>query len=69
MVDRQMLLLVLQAVILVAMQALLILFHKRHLNVDIAISANEVSFSCLFVPRSLRPGQQYTRKCCMLKTV
>lgn len=70
MVNRQMLLLVvLQAVILVAVQALLGLFHKRHWIMGMAIFANQMSFSRSVLPRSLRSGRQYNRKCCMLKTV
>lgn len=42
----------------VAAQALLVLFLKRHFNMDTAISASEVFFCCIFRPRSLRSGQQ-----------
>jgi hypothetical protein len=46
-------LLLLQAVILVAMQALLVLFYKRHMNMEIAISSNEASISHRFAPALL----------------
>lgn len=44
------LLLQVAVVVVVAVQVLLVLFHKRHLNMDIAISANKVFLSPILSP-------------------
>lgn len=51
-------------VVIVAVQALLVLFHKRHLNMDIAISASTFFFFFLPSPRPcfLRLGRQDNRE-------
>lgn len=40
-------------VVIVAVQALLVLFHKRHLNMDIAISASTFFFFFFTIPTPL----------------